>query len=105
MSKLLQRVSLYPVRTILLLGFLLLLSGNWLLPLMDRDEPRFAEAAREMAQRHDLVIPWFNGGYRFDKPPLIYWFQILSYRCFGENAFAARLASVIFSTATALTLL
>lgn len=87
-----------------LLGLILLLSGNWILPLMDRDEPRFAEASREMLQRHDWVIPTLNGEYRFDKPPLIYWCQILSYKTLGENPFAARLPSVLFTTATALLL-
>src|SRR5215469_7945441 len=97
--------STKPFRIILLLSLILMLSGNWLLPLMDRDEPRFAEASREMLQRNDLVIPWFNGQYRFDKPPLIYWCQMGCYRFFGENTFSARLPSVLFATATALLLL
>jgi 4-amino-4-deoxy-L-arabinose transferase-like glycosyltransferase len=94
-----------PFRAVLLLCLGLFLSGAWLLPLIDRDEPRFAEASREMLQRGDLVIPWFNGQYRFDKPPLIYWCQMASYQIFGQNAFAARLPSALFATATALLLL
>lgn len=90
---------------VLALGLVLLLSGNWILPLMDRDEPRFAEAAREMNQRQDWVIPWLNGEYRFDKPPLIYWCQMAGYRVLGESAWAARLPSAVFGTATALLLL
>jgi len=31
------------------------------MPLMDRDEPRFARATVEMLERSDMVIPWFNG--------------------------------------------
>jgi 4-amino-4-deoxy-L-arabinose transferase-like glycosyltransferase len=87
---------------LLLLGAFLFLSGNWILPLIDRDEPRFAEASREMLQRRDYVIPWFNGAHRYDKPPLIYWCQIASYRAFGTNAFTARLPSVLFALATIL---
>jgi len=68
--------------------------------MIDRDEPRFAEASREMRQRNDYVVPYFNGKYRFDKPPLTYWTQVASYAAFGENDFAARFPSVI---ATALT--
>ena len=49
------------------------LAGSWLLPLVDRDEPRFAEASREMIERGDYVVPYFNDHYRFDKPPLTYW--------------------------------
>jgi len=72
---------------------------------MDRDEPRFAEASREMLQRKDFIVPWFNGLYRFDKPPLIYWCQVACYRIFVENEFSARLPSVSFTVATALLLL
>src|ERR1051325_10825857 len=80
------------------------LVGTWSLPLIDRDEPRFAEAAREMRQRGDYVVPYFNGQYRFDKPPLTYWFQALSYRLFGENDFAARFPSAIAAALTAVLL-
>src|SRR6201993_5580762 len=57
--------------------------GNNTLPLIDRDEPRFAEASREMRQSGDFVIPRVNGEYRFDKPPLIYWCQVGSAQVFG----------------------
>lgn len=104
MSSIFEKLAARPQRAILLLGLALLLSGNWILPLTDRDETRFAEASREMIQRGDYVVPWFNGAWRFDKPILIYWCQAASYRVFGENAFAARLPSVLFTVATALLL-
>jgi 4-amino-4-deoxy-L-arabinose transferase-like glycosyltransferase len=89
--------------TLFFLGLVLLYSiGNWTLPLIDRDEPRFAEASREMRQSGDYLIPRLNGDYRFDKPPLIYWCQVLSYDVFGENDFAARLPSAVFAALTAL---
>lgn len=78
------------------------LAGTWLLPLVDRDEPRFAEASREMIERSDYVVPYFNNRYRFDKPPFTYWFQVASYRILGENAFAARLPSALAAALTAL---
>jgi 4-amino-4-deoxy-L-arabinose transferase-like glycosyltransferase len=77
------------------------LAGTWLLPLVDRDEPRFAEASREMIERGDYVVPYFNDRYRFDKPPLTYWCQVASFRVFGENAFAARFPSAIAAALTA----
>ena len=85
MSSILARLAARPRAVVLALGLLLLLSGNWVLPLLDRDEPRFAEAGREMLQRHDWIIPWFNGDYRFDKPPLIYWCETVFYRLLGES--------------------
>lgn len=90
---------------LLFLGCLLFhIAGTWSIPLVDRDEPRFAEASREMRERGDYVVPYFNNKYRFDKPPFIYWMQIASYRVFGENDFAARLPSGIAGALTALLL-
>jgi 4-amino-4-deoxy-L-arabinose transferase-like glycosyltransferase len=81
------------------------IAGTWNLPLIDRDEPRFAEASREMIERGDYVVPYFNNHFRFDKPPLTYWAQIASYKIFGENDFAARFPSAIAAALTALSLL
>jgi 4-amino-4-deoxy-L-arabinose transferase-like glycosyltransferase len=105
MDSILARLAVRPFATILVLGLVLLQSGNWILPLVDRDEPRFAEASREMRQRRDWVVPRFNGQYRFDKPPLIYWCQAACYHLFGESAWAARLPSACFGTGTALLLI
>jgi len=93
-----------PIWVVAIFGLALLLAGNWMLPLIDRDEPRFAEASREMLQRQDFILPHFNGAYRFDKPPLIYWCQAAAYAVLGQNEFAARLPSAIFAVATGLLL-
>lgn len=104
MSSWFAKFVAHPQRTIIVLGLLLLLAGNAILPLTDRDEARFAEASREMIQRGDFIVPWFNGNWRFDKPVLIYWCQIASYKIFGVNEFAARLPSALFCIGTALLL-
>jgi 4-amino-4-deoxy-L-arabinose transferase-like glycosyltransferase len=90
---------------VLFLGCLLFhLAGTWSLPLIDRDEPRFAEAAREMRERGDYIVPYFNNQFRFDKPPLTYWFQVASYRIFGENDFAGRFPTAEAAALVALVL-
>ena len=61
--------------------------GNWSLPLIDRDEPRFAEASREMRQSGDFLIPRLNGEYRFDKPPLDLLVPGPVIRCFRGERF------------------
>ncbi|HEV2319308.1 MAG TPA: glycosyltransferase family 39 protein [Verrucomicrobiae bacterium] len=104
MESLIRKLASRPRCSILVLGLALLLVGNWILPMTDRDEARFSEASREMLQRADYIVPWFNGQWRFDKPILIYWCQSTCYRFLGENCFAARLPSVLFTTATALLL-
>src|SRR5205814_702685 len=78
--------------------------GTWGLPLIDRDEPRFAEASREMIERRDYVVPYFNNQLRLDKPPLTYWTQVASFKIFGENDFAARFPSAIAAALVALSI-
>lgn len=70
--------------------------------ILDMNEGLYAEVAREILANHHYLIPFLNGVPYLEKPPLLYWLLALSYRAFGDNAFAARL---IPSTATALTCL
>ena len=55
-----------------------------------------------MIERGEYVVPYFNNQLRLDKPPLAYWAQVVSYRIFGENDFAARFPSVVAAALTAL---
>lgn len=87
---------------LLVLALALYLPGTATIPLMDRDEPRFAHATVEMMQRGSWTIPYFNGEYRFDKPPLTYWWMRLHYALLGVNELAARLHSVVAVFLTAL---
>lgn len=88
-----------------LLAALLLLPGTAILPLMDRDEPRFAQATWEMREGGQWIIPYFNGEYRFDKPPLTYWWMGAHYALFGKSELTARLHSVIAAWLTSLIIL
>jgi len=91
---------------ILFFGYVIFhMVGTWSLPLIDRDEPRFAEASREMIERGDYIVPHFNNQLRLDKPPLAYWAQVASYNIFGENDFAARFPSAVAATLVALSIL
>ena len=88
-----------------LVVFLLAFPQAAMLPLLDRDEPRFAEASREMLETGNYIVPTFNFAPRYAKPPLIYWCQSAAYRVLGENALAARLPSLIAVAGTAVLLL
>jgi 4-amino-4-deoxy-L-arabinose transferase-like glycosyltransferase len=70
--------------------------------LWDIDEGLNAEAAREMLESGDYVIPNFNFKPRTAKPPLLYWLQAASYRSFGVNEFSARLPSALAIALSAL---
>ncbi len=70
-------------------------SGLW-----DEDEPRNAAASADMLARGDWVVPYFNGQLRTQKPVLLYWMQIASYKVFGVNEFAARFPSATLTIGT-----
>ena len=84
------------------LALLLNLVGNGRVGLWDRDEPRYAEAVREMRVRRDWISPSFNGEPRYHKPIFIYWAMGLGTAIGGDNPFGARLGSALAGTCTAL---
>jgi 4-amino-4-deoxy-L-arabinose transferase-like glycosyltransferase len=59
--------------------------------LYGETEGQYAGAAREMTTAHEWLIPTNDGVPRLQKPPLLYWLIILSFKTFGVNAMAARL--------------
>ncbi len=71
-------------------------------PIYILDEAKNAQCAREMLLTHNFIVPTFNGELRVDKPPLHYYFMILSYKMFGVNEFAARFFSVVMGLLTIL---
>jgi 4-amino-4-deoxy-L-arabinose transferase-like glycosyltransferase len=76
------------------------LVGNDRIPLWDRDEPRNAQAARQMLTSGDWVVPRFLDKVRTAKPPFTAWCQASAMWAFGQNSFSARLPSAIAMTAT-----
>lgn len=63
--------------------------------LLDPDEARYAELAREMMESGDYVTPRLNGVKYFEKPALLYWANAMSFKMFGLNEFAARFATCL----------
>ncbi|GEP11487.1 ArnT family glycosyltransferase [Methylobacterium gnaphalii] len=60
---------------LVLLGLACFLPGIVSLQPMDRDEPRFAQASKQMLETGDLVDIRFQGEARHKKPVGIYWAQ------------------------------
>ncbi|OGI20134.1 MAG: hypothetical protein A3B68_00895 [Candidatus Melainabacteria bacterium RIFCSPHIGHO2_02_FULL_34_12] len=63
--------------------------------LIDVDEPRYAEAGREMLKSGNWIVPYFNYVVRFDKPIFFYWLEAISMKIFGINEFSARFPSML----------
>lgn len=82
-----------------LAGFLFL-AGLGTPPLIDPDEGRNAEVAREMHETGRWLVPQYNGFPYLDKPAFYFRAVALSFAVFGETEFAARLPSALFGLAT-----
>jgi len=70
--------------------------------LWDVDEAIFSQAAVEMYERGEYVVPYFNDQLLPDKPVLTYWMMISAYKVFGVNEFAARFWSAVFGLGSVL---
>jgi len=70
------------------------------LPLLQPDEGRNAEVAREMKESGAWLSPTYDGITYLDKPAFYFKCVALSLAAFGNNETAARLPSAIFGLAT-----
>jgi 4-amino-4-deoxy-L-arabinose transferase-like glycosyltransferase len=65
--------------------------------LWDANEAFYTQTPREMMERGDWVVPYFNGRPRLNKPPLSYWIVGASYQLFGVSIPAARLPMALLA--------
>ena len=65
--------------------------------LMDVDETRYVSMARDMFLNKDFLTLYLNGEYFFEKPPLYFWGECLSFALFGHiNEFTARFPAALY---------
>ena len=84
---------------LLMLSLLVFLPGLANLPVIDRDEARFAQASVQMAESGDLLDIRFQDQTRYKKPAGIYWLQTAAIKVFSKEGerkiWAQRLPSVL----------
>ena len=107
---LIAKTHLRAVIFLLLLALVSFVPGQSTLQPMDRDEPRFAQATKQMLETGDFIDIRFQDEARHKKPVGIYWLQSLTVsagEAFGVHEartqiWLYRLPSLIAATATVL---
>jgi len=71
-------------------------------PLLEPQEPRYAEIPRQMLSEGRFLVPVLHGEPYLDKPPLLYWLVMGSFSMFGVHDWAARLIPGLAGVGTVL---
>jgi dolichol-phosphate mannosyltransferase len=71
-------------------------------PLLEPQEPRYAEISRQMIVEGRLLVPVLHGQPYLDKPPLLYWLTMGSYALFGVQDRVARMVPGLAGVLTVL---
>ena len=88
--------------TILGLGILfyfIFFHNIWAYALMDVDESRYVSMSKDMFNTKDFLTLYLNNEFFFEKPPLYFWGECLSFGLFGKiTEFTARFPVALYGT-------
>ena len=68
--------------------------------IWDSNEAFYVQTPREMIERGDWLVPYFNGEPRLNKPPLSYWLVAFLYQVFGVSVYLERLLMALLACAS-----
>ncbi len=97
-----QSLAMVPAGILLLTISGLLFLTQLQVPLLEPQEPRYAEVSRQMLATNSWVVPVLDGQPYLDKPPLFYWLIMFSYQVCGVHDWAARLVPGLAGVLTVL---
>lgn len=81
--------------------FALFACARFAFPLLEPEESRYAELARQMLESGSWIVPTLDGQPYLDKPPLLYWLVAVTFKIFGVSVFVARLIPSLVAAVTA----
>src|SRR5215207_1774125 len=76
---------------------LVVYAGALMFPLMDKAAAHHANIALNMYEHNNYVDLVDRGSDYLDKPHLLFWTSLISFKIFGINTFAHRLPAVLFA--------
>ena len=97
----LKHPEIFTFLGLFLIFYIIFFHNNWAYPLMDVDETRYVSMSKDMFSSKDFMTLYLNGDYFFEKPPLYFWGECLSFFIFGKiTEWTARFPVALYGTLT-----
>ena len=94
-----SNIELTSILGLCIIFYFIFFHNIWAYPLMDTDETRYVSMARDMFNNREFLTLYLNGDFFFEKPPLFFWIESLSFGVLGKiNEFTARFPMAILGT-------
>ena len=91
--------ELFTILGLCILFYFIFFHNIWAYALMDVDETRYVSMAEDMYRSKNFITLYLNHQYFFEKPPLYFWGECLSFAIFGKiNEFTARFPVALYGT-------
>ncbi len=83
-SFLCEHSELFTVLGLCILFYFIFFHNIWSYALMDVDESRYVSMSKDMFQTKDFLTLYLNKEFFFEKPPLYFWSECLSFALWGK---------------------
>ena len=95
----LKHSDLFTVLGLGVLFYFIFFHNIWAYALMDVDETRYVSMSKDMFNTKDFLTLYLNKEFFFEKPPLYFWGECLSFGLFGKiTEFTARFPVALYGT-------
>lgn len=91
--------ELFTILGLSILFYFIFFHNIWAYALMDVDESRYVSMSKDMFNTKDFLTLYLNKEFFFEKPPLYFWGECLSFALFGRiTEFTARFPVALYGT-------
>ena len=95
----LKHQELFTLLGLGILFYFIFFHNIWSYALMDVDESRYVSMSKDMFNTKDFLTLYLNNEFFFEKPPLYFWGECLSFALFGKiTEFTARFPVALYGT-------
>ena len=95
----LKHQELFTILGLGILFYFIFFHNIWAYALMDVDESRYVSMSKDMFNTKDFLTLYLNNEFFFEKPPLYFWGECLSFAIFGKiTEFTARFPVALYGT-------